>query len=464
MKKINIGIIGYEKKFSKFFKYSLHKNSIYNVKFVIKKSYNKKNFKKKIYDELKKNQIKFLVTCNKKYNYQITEVVNFLINKKIIIVQASTNYEIENHGYIVQKYFKDFSFRDIFLRETLRINKNLIAKDINNKKILVSGGGGSIGSNLILNLIKFKIKRIFVVDNNEYSIFKLREKLPVAIIDKIDFKILDINDVSSLKKYIKKIKPNLIFHTAAIKHVGFLEKNPVEGVRTNVFGTKNLLEAAVKYKVKKFIHISTDKAADPKNILGITKFFSELVCANSVSKKTKIGIVRFGNVFDSSGSVGEIFRNKIVNSKKIYISHKLAERFFMSKEESSNLILNIQNYMNNKNRIQMYTHDMGTSVNILELAKKMAFLSGRNPDNVISKKFTGLMQGEKLKEQLLNDFETIVHKDRNNIIKFQTKNNFSLKLILNKLEIIFAKDWSIKKNNTYIKKIKEDNFNKLSSY
>jgi FlaA1/EpsC-like NDP-sugar epimerase len=464
MKKINIGIIGYEKKFSKFFKYSLHKNSIYNVKFVIKKSYNKKNFKKKIYDELKKNQIKFLVTCNKKYNYQITEVVNFLINKKIIIVQASTNYEIENHGYIVQKYFKDFSFRDIFLRETLKINKNLIAKDINNKKILVSGGGGSIGSNLILNLIKFKIKRIFVVDNNEYSIFKLREKLPVAIIDKIDFKILDINDVSSLKKYIKKIKPNLIFHTAAIKHVGFLEKNPVEGVRTNVFGTKNLLEAAVKYKVKKFIHISTDKAADPKNILGITKFFSELVCANSVSKKTKIGIVRFGNVFDSSGSVGEIFRNKIVNSKKICISHKLAERFFMSKEESSNLILNIQNYMNNKNRIQMYTHDMGTSVNILELAKKMAFLSGRNPDNVISKKFTGLMQGEKLKEQLLNDFETIVHKDRNNIIQFQTKNNFSLKLILNKLEIIFAKDWSIKKNNTYIKKIKEDNFNKLSSY
>ena len=94
----------------------------------------------------------------------------------------------------------------------------------------------------------------------------------------------------------------------------------------------------------------------------------------------------------------------------------------------------------------------------------MAFLSGRNPDNVISKKFTGLMQGEKLKEQLLNDFETIIHKDRNNIIKFQTKNNFSLKLILDKLEIIFAKDWSIKKINTYIKKIKEDNFNKLSSY
>ena len=114
MKNICIGIIGYETKFSKFYKYTQDNNSIYEVKFLVKKNLLKKNFKNKIYNELKKNKIKFLVICNRKYNNQITELIDFLIKNKIIIVQASTNYEIENHGYIVQKYFKDFSFRDIF--------------------------------------------------------------------------------------------------------------------------------------------------------------------------------------------------------------------------------------------------------------------------------------------------------------------------------------------------------------
>ena len=280
MNNIYIGIIGYEKKFSEFYKYAFDKNSIYKVKFLIKKDYNKKNFKNKIYEELKKNKIKFLVSCNKKYNFQIIELINFLIKKKIVIVQASTNYEIKNHGYIIQKYFKDFSFRDIFLRETLKIKKNIIARDINLKKILISGGGGSIGGNLVLNLLKFNPKKIIVIDNNEYAIFRLKENLPKNMLNKINFKILDLNDSNNLDRYIQKSKPNIIFHTAALKHVGFLEENPIEGIKTNVFGTKNLLNAAIKYKAKKFIHISTDKSAEPKNILGITKFFYEIICTN----------------------------------------------------------------------------------------------------------------------------------------------------------------------------------------
>ena len=463
MKNIYIGIIGYEKKFSEFYKHTHDKNSIYKVKFLIKKDYNKKTFKNKIFEELKKNKIKFLVSCNKKYNFQIIELINFLIKKKIVIVQASTNYEIKNHGYIIQKYFKDFSFRDIFLRETLKIKKNIIARDINLKKILISGGGGSIGSNLVLNLLKFNPKKIIVIDNNEYAIFRLKENLPKNILNKINFKILDLNDCNNLDRYIQKSKPNIIFHTAALKHVGFLEENPIEGIKTNVFGTKNLLDAAIKYKAKKFIHISTDKSAEPKNILGITKFFSEIICTNVITKNTKIGIVRFGNVFDSHGSVSEIFRNKIVNNKKINVSHKQAERFFMSKDESSNLLLSIQNYLNNKEKIQMFTHDMGDAVNILELAKKMTFLSGRNPDKFISKNFAGLNKGEKLKEKLLNNFESVIQKDKNNIIKFSTHNKFTSKKLLNKLKILLDKDWSVKKTNSYIKKIKIDMFSKLSS-
>lgn len=463
MKNIYIGIIGYEKKFSEFYKQVNHKNSIYKVKFLIKKDYNKKNFKYKIYEELKKNKINFLVSCDRKYNFQIVEIINFLIKKKIVIVQASTNYEIKNHGYIIKKYFKDFSFRDIFLRETLKIKKNIIARDINLKKILISGGGGSIGSNLVLNLLKFNLKKIIVIDNNEYAIFRLKENLPKNMQNKINFKILDINDHNNLDKYIRKSRPHIIFHTAALKHVGFLEENPIEGIKTNVFGTKNILNAAIKYKTKKFIHISTDKSAEPKNILGITKFFSEIICTNIITKNTKIAIVRFGNVFDSNGSVSEIFRNKIINNKRINVTHKLAERFFMSKDEASNLLLNIQNYLNKKEKIQMFTHDMGKAVNILELAKKMTFLSGRNPDQFISKNFTGLNKGEKLKERLLNNFENEVEKDKNNIIKFSSNKKFASKKLLDKLNILLNKDWSVKKINNYIKKIKTDMFSNLSS-
>ena len=394
---------------------------------------------------------------------EIIRLIDFLIKKKIVIVQASTNHEIKNHGYIIQKYFKDFSFRDIFLRETLKIKKNIIARDINLKKILITGGGGSIGSNLVLNLLKFNPKKIIVIDNNEYAIFRLKENLPKNMLNEINFKILDINDHNNLDKYIQKSRPHIIFHTAALKHVGFLEENPIAGIKTNVFGTKNILNAAIKYKIKKFIHISTDKSAEPKNILGITKFFSEIICTNIITKNTKIAIVRFGNVFDSNGSVSEIFRNKIINNKKINVTHKLAERFFMSKDEASNLLLNIQNYLNKKEKIQMFTHDMGKAVNILDLAKKMTFLSGRNPDRIISKNFTGLNKGEKLKERLLNNFENEIKKDKNNIIKFSSNKKFTSKKLLDKLNILLNKDWSVKKTNNYIKKIKTDMFSKLSS-
>ena len=143
----------------------------------------------------------------------------------------------------------------------------------------------------MLNLLKFNPKKLIVIDNNEYAIFRLKEILPNKVLNKISFKILDINYSHELEIFIQKSRPDIIFHTAALKHVGFLEENPIEGIKTNVFGTKNILDASIKYKVKKFVHISTDKSAEPKNILGISKLFSEIICTNAVTKTTKIGIV-----------------------------------------------------------------------------------------------------------------------------------------------------------------------------
>ena len=464
MKNINIGIVGYKKKFSEFYKYTKENKSPYNVNFLIKNNAKIINIEKQLLKELSKFKIKFLVICDNKFNSQIISLVDILIKKNIILVQASTNYEIKNHGFIIQKYFKDFSFRDIFLRETLKFNKKLILKDILNKKILISGGGGTIGSNLVRNLIKLNPKKIFIIDNCEYGIFKLREQIPKYYENKIEYNIIDIKNYSTLSNLIQRIKPNIIFHAAALKHVSFLEQNPIEGIKTNIYGTKNILDLAIKNNTSKFIHISTDKAAEPKSILGITKFFSELVCTTSKSKKTNIGVIRFGNVFDSNGSVSEIFRNKIIKNQKINISHKSAERFFMSKDESSNLLLNVQNYLNKGNKIKMFTHDMGNSVNILELAKKMLFLSGRKPEKYISKKFIGLSKGEKLKEILLNNFETIIKKDKNNIIEFEAVKKINISTILNKFDTILNKKLSSNKSNYLIKKFKKDFFNKLSSY
>ncbi len=453
MKNINIGIVGYERRYNKFFNHAKNSKSIYKIKFILKSNIDKKRFKLNLINEFKKKNIKFLVICNNKFNNEIIELIHKLIKKKIVIVKASTNYEIKNHGFIIQKYFKDFSFRDIFLRETLKINSKLILKDIKNKKVLVTGGAGSIGSNLVLNLLKFSPKKVYVLDNSEYSIFKLKQKVVNNYKKIVEYKILDVTRLDSLKKYIYNSKPDIIFHTAALKHLFFLEKNPIEGIETNILGTKNILDTAISNKVKKFIHISSDKAADPKSILGITKFLSEVICINSIPKKTKIGIVRFGNVFDSTGSVSETFRNNILNNKKITISHKSVKRFFMSKDESSNLLLNVQNYLNKKKQIQSFTHDMGKAIKIKDLAKKMLFLSGRSPDNFILKKYSGLSEGEKLEEKLLNSFEHEIRRDANNIIEFKNNKKFNSKLILKKLINLTKKNWTYKKINKYLKKI-----------
>ena len=460
MKNINIGIVGYEKKYAKFFNHAKNSKSIYKIKFIHKSNIDKKKFKRNLINELKVKYIKFLVICNNKFNNEIIEIINSLIKKNIVIVKASTNYEIENHGFIIQKYFKDFSFRDIFLRESLKINSKQIRKDIQNKKVLVTGGAGSIGSNLVINLLRFNPKKIYVIDNNEYSIFKLKQKILNNHVKIIEYKISDVTKLESINKYIYNTKPDIIFHTAALKHVTFLEKNPAEGIETNIFGTKNILDAAINNNVKKFIHISSDKAAEPKSILGITKFLSEIICVNANSKKTKIGIVRFGNVFDSTGSVSETFRNKILNNEKISITHKSAKRFFMSKDESSNLLFNVQHYLNKKKQIQLFTHDMGKAIKIKDLAKKMIFLSGRRPDNFILKKYSGLKEGEKLQEKLLNSFEDVIGKDDNNIIEFKSKKKFNSSIVLKQLVNLNKKNWTDNKKNKYLKNIKKKIFNR----
>lgn len=439
----NVVICDYNLDYNKFLKQIKNNKNNYSIKFFLKHNQiksleNFEIFKKKL---INKN-IKIIIFCSKKSLKIIMENIDFFVSHKIKIVQASTNYEVENHGFIIRKPFKDFSFDELFLRKTLKINKGSIKKILKNKKIVITGGAGSIGSYLVKTLIKFNVKKIFIIDNSEHNVFKLINEIDEnTFFNKIKFKILNIENLQILNKYLKNIKANIVFHTAALKHVNFLENNISQAVETNIIGTENILKCSYDSGVKYFIHISTDKAADPKNNLGISKLISEIKCEKYINKKNmKIAIVRFGNVFNSNGSVAERFKTKLLKVRKIVITDPNVSRYFMSGTEAANLIISaLEIIYNSRDKLNCRTFvcDMGDSIKIKDIAKKMIFLSGRSTDKYLSKRYSGLFKGEKKEEVLISKNEQIIRVFNKKILEIKKKRsykkviNYDFKKILN---------------------------------
>ena len=411
----NICVLGYNHNFKKFLNHLKDNRTKYNLKIFDKTSNIQKLKETKICNDLVKKKIKFLAICNQKLIPFVSNHIEFLIKNKIKIVQASSNYQVENHGFIIEKPFKDYSFEELFLRKTLKLNLKKNEKFFINKRILVTGGAGSIGSGIVKKLLRFNVKKIIVLDISEYNIFKLKNTLyKFKNFSKVEFVLTNIENIDLLINDFKNCKPDIVFNAAALKHVAFLEKNSKQGFLTNVLGTKNVLRASKINKVKYFIHISTDKAADPKNVLGYTKLISEFIVKNFKDKIMSIGIVRFGNVFNSYGSVGETFKDRIFNLDKIKLSHPLVERFFMSLDEATNLIISSLNLISNKKKDtnKLFICDMGKPIRIKELASKILYLCGRDPEKNISKKYYGLnLNNEKLTEKLISKNEKIINSD-----------------------------------------------------
>ena len=449
MQNYNICVLGYNHNFKKFLNHIKDSRTKYKLKIFDKsKDINKLN-NSNILKGIVKKKIKFLAICDKKFIPFVSNFADFLIKNKIQIVQASNNFEVTNHGFIIEKPFKDYSFEELFLRETLKLDFQKSKKFFKNKKILITGGAGSIGSGIVKKLLEFDVKKIIVLDIGEYNIFKLKNSISkLKNFFKVDFVLTNIENFELLYDDFRNFKPDIVFNAAALKHVAFLENNSKQGFLTNVLGTLNVLNVSKINNVKYFVHISTDKAADPKNVLGYTKLISEFVVKSFKDKKMAIGTVRFGNVFNSYGSVAETFKDKIFNLDKIKLSHPLVERFFMSLDEATNLIINSLNLLSKKKiNNKTFICDMGKPIKIKELAYKILYLCGRDPNKNIAKKYYGLnLNNEKLTERLVSKKEKIVNSNNNLIFEISGNYQFFDQTKIKKIV-------KMKKNNNEFKKI-----------
>lgn len=296
--------------------------------------------------------------------------------------------------------FRDVEIEDLLGRESIQLDNGNINELISGKTILVTGGGGSIGSELCRQIVTYNPQRLVMVDIYENSLYDIEQELkrnyPNLEICAI---VASVRDKKRLEEIFSQYKPYLVFHAAAHKHVPLMETSPLEAIKNNVFGTYNVANCADKYGVKRFVLISTDKAVNPTNIMGATKRLCEMIIqAKNKESKTEFAAVRFGNVLGSNGSVVPLFKKQIKEGGPITVTHKDITRFFMTIPEAVSLVLQAMTYAQGG---EIFVLDMGEPVKIYDMAVNLIKLSGLEPNVDIQIKVTGLRPGEKLYEELL---------------------------------------------------------------
>ena len=307
-------------------------------------------------------------------------------------------------GEVTIKQIRDVKPEDLLGRETVNINAEDVNTFIRDKTVLITGAAGTIGSELAKQISRFDPKLLVLYDLNENDMYFLEIKLG-SNYPYLKYKAIigDIKDVGLLKATFSKYRPQIVFHSAAHKHVPLMEGNPVAAVKNNVIGTRNLVYASEHYGVERFVMISTDKAVNPTSAMGASKRIAEMMIQAKAKKaRTKFMAVRFGNVIGSSGSVVPIFKQQIENKQPITVTHPEVKRFFMTAKEAAQLV--IQAGAIGKGG-EILILDMGEQIKILELAKNLITLSGLEPDKDVEIKFVGLRPGEKMYEETLLDIE-----------------------------------------------------------
>ena len=305
-------------------------------------------------------------------------------------------------GRVSLNELREVMIEDLLGREKVKLDWKALEKGISNKKVLVTGGGGSIGSELCKQIASLDPSDLIVFERSEFNLYRIEQALKNLNINS-HFILGDVCDKIKVNQVLAEFKPDIIFHAAAYKHVPILERQPREGIRNNVLGTKIIADAADANGCERFILISTDKAVNPANILGASKRVAEMyIEIINGSSHTKYMTVRFGNVLDSEGSVVPLFRDQIKKGGPITVTHKDVTRYFMTIPEACQLILQSCSMGNGG---EIYVLDMGEPVKINFLAEQIIKLSGLKPNEDINIEYTGLRPGEKMYEELFYDSE-----------------------------------------------------------
>lgn len=372
----------------------------------------------------------------------ISDIINIckLTGAKVKII-PSINDLIT--GHLAVETLRNVEVEDLLGRDPVKIDLEGIADYVSDKVVLVTGAGGSIGSELSRQIASFNPSRLLLLGHGENSIYtiemELRSKYPQVQLETV---IADIQDRSRMDDVFNRFRPEVVFHAAAHKHVPLMERNPSEAVKNNVFGTKNVADCADKYKVERFVMISSDKAVNPSSTMGATKRIAEMYIQsiNTVSE-TQFVAVRFGNVLGSRGSVIPRFKEQIAAGGPVTVTHPDMVRYFMTIPEAVQLVIQAGSFAKGG---EIFILDMGKPVRILDLAQDLIRLSGYEPNVDIEINFSGMREGEKLFEELLTDEEAVTSTQHERIYigKPQQINRAELELQFKRFEKVLGESQS----------------------
>lgn len=334
-------------------------------------------------------------------------------------------------GKISVSNLREISLEDLLGRDQVELDWEAIYQVIHNKKIMVTGGGGSIGSELCRQVLKHNPSALIVIDNSEYNVFQLQQELNEKESTKLFYHLADICDTVEIRRLMQDYQPDIVFHAAAFKHVPMLEPQIRSAVKNNILGTYSLAESAVAEGVSHFVLVSSDKAVNPSNVMGTTKRVAEMICQYfNQYHSTKFITVRFGNVLGSKGSVVETFQKQLQMGGPLTVTSPEMTRFFMTIQEASQLILQALAIGQGG---ELFVLDMGEPVKIKYLAEQVIRLAGKLPDVDIHIQYTGLRPGEKMYEELFHNKEKNVPTQHIKILKAESR-----KLDAKQLEISMA--------------------------
>jgi FlaA1/EpsC-like NDP-sugar epimerase len=372
-----------------------------------------------------------------------------------VVVKALPPVDKWVEGEFAMNQIHNVKIEDLLGREVIQMNNKRIGEEISGKVILVTGAAGSIGSEIVRQLIAYFPAKLVLVDQAESALYDLEYELAGKVPTNVQLivNVADVSDTRRVSKIFKNHRPDIIFHAAAYKHVPLMENNPYEAIKTNVIGTRILSELAAEVGVEKFVMVSTDKAVNPTNVMGATKRLAEMY-TQSMNQlegvKTKFIATRFGNVLGSNGSVIPLFKKQIERGGPVTVTHPEITRYFMTIPEACELVLEAATMGQGG---EVFVFDMGESVKIIDLAKKMITLSGLRVDKDIEIRYTGLRPGEKLYEELLNNDENTLptHHPKILIAEVNTPSYAYMEVATNDLNHLLSSGT----NNSIVAKIKE---------